>query len=66
LGIRPKVLPENLIYFGVRGYGGRGGQQIDKLQIKNYKVDEVRYRGLQTALLRLLAKVAHCEVLYIS
>lgn len=62
----PKVLPENLIYFGVRDTEEEEDKQIDKLKIKNYKVDEVRFRGLQTCVTEALAKVAHCEVLYIS
>ncbi|MBB1194862.1 arginase [Flavobacterium sp. SOK18b] len=62
----PKVLPENLIYFGVRDTEEEEDKQIEKLKIKNYKVDEVRYRGLQTCVTEALAKVAHCEVLYIS
>jgi arginase len=62
----PKVLPENLIYFGVRDTEEEEDKQIEKLKIKNYKVDEVRYRGLQTCVTEALAKLAHCEVLYIS
>ncbi len=62
----PKVLPENLIYFGVRDTEEEEDKQIEKLKIKNYKVDEVRFRGLQTCVTEALAKVAHCEVLYIS
>jgi arginase len=62
----PKVLPENLIYFGVRDTEEEEDKQIEKLKIKNYKVDEVRYRGLQTCVTEALTKLAHCEVLYIS
>jgi arginase len=61
-----KVLAENLIYFGVRDTEDQEDKQMEKLKIKNYKVDEVRYRGLQTCVNEALAKVAHCEVLYIS
>ena len=62
----PKVLAENLIYFGVRDTEEEEDKQIEKLNIKNYKVDEVRYRGLETCVAEALSKVAHCEVLYIS
>lgn len=62
----PKVLPENLIYFGVRDTEEAEDKQIEKLQIKNYKVDEVRFRGLQTCVAEALSKLTHCEVLYIS
>lgn len=67
IGIKgPKVLAENLIYFGVRDTEEAENKQVEKLLIKNYKVDEVRYRGLQTCVTEALSKLAHCEVLYIS
>ena len=62
----PKIAAENLIYFGVRDTEEEEDRQIEKLQIKNYKVEEVRYRGLQKCVAEALAKLAHCEVLYIS
>ncbi|MGO4906408.1 arginase [Flavobacterium sp. W20_MBD1_R3] len=62
----PKVLAENLIYFGVRDTEEAEDKQIEKLQIKNYKVDEVRYRGLQKCVAEALTKLSHCEVIYIS
>ena len=40
--------------------------QIEKLQIKNYKVDEVRYRGLRTCVKEALNKLSNCDILYIS
>lgn len=62
----PKVLAENLIYFGVRDTEEAEDKQIEKLHIRNYKVDEVRYRGLETCVEEALAKLSHCDVLYIS
>ena len=62
----PKIAAENLIYFGVRDTEEEEDRQIEKLQIKNYKVEEVRYRGLQKCVAEALAKLAHCEVFYIS
>lgn len=62
----PKIAAENLIYFGVRDTEEEEDRQIEKLQIKNYKVEEVRYRGLQKCVAEALGKLAHCEVLYIS
>ncbi|RTY87119.1 arginase [Flavobacterium sp. RSP15] len=62
----PKVLAENLVYFGVRDTEEEEDKQIEKLQIKNYKVDEVRYRGLRKCVAEALTKLSHCEVLYVS
>jgi arginase len=62
----PKIQPENLVYFGVRDTEEAEDQQMERLSIRNYKVDEVRYRGLETCVAEALVKLSHCEVLYIS
>jgi len=61
-----KVAPENLVFFGVRDTEEPEDKQIEKLNIKNYKVAEVRYRGLQTCVAEALQKLSHCDILYIS
>lgn len=61
-----KILPENLVYFGVRDTEEAENQQIEKLKIRNYKVDETRYRGLETCVAEALTKLSNCDVLYIS
>jgi arginase len=61
-----KVAPEDIIYFGVRDTEEAEDKQIEKYHIKNYKVDEIRYRGLQTCVEEAISKLSHCEVLYIS
>jgi arginase len=62
----PKVLAKDLVYFGVRDTEEAEDKQIEKLHIKNYKVDEVRYRGLETCVAEALINLTHCDVLYIS
>ncbi|CAM4052074.1 arginase [Flavobacterium weaverense] len=62
----PKIKPENLIYFGVRDTEEEEDRQIEKLQIKNYRVEEVRYRGLEKCVDEALAQLSHCEIIYIS
>lgn len=67
IGIKgPKVIAKNLIYFGVRDTEDAEDMQIEKLHIKNYKVEEVRYRGLQKCVDEALSKLSHCEVFYVS
>lgn len=61
-----KVLPENLVYFGVRDTEEAEDKQIEKLKIKNYQVAEVRYRGLKKCVSEALSKLSHCDSLYIS
>ncbi|MEM8522630.1 arginase [Flavobacterium sp. PL12] len=62
----PKIRPENLIYFGVRDTEEEEDRQIEKLQIKNYRVEEVRYRGLKKCVDEALAQLSHCGIIYIS
>jgi len=67
IGIQgPKILAENLVYFGVRDTEEAEDKQIKKLNIRNYKVDETRYRGLENCVSEALVKLSHCDVLYIS
>jgi arginase len=61
-----KLKPEHLIYFGVRDTEESEDIQIQYLGIKNYKVDEVRFRGLQTCVEESLNKLSDCDMIYIS
>ncbi|WP_367752284.1 arginase [Flavobacterium sp. WC2421] len=61
-----KIDAGNLIYFGVRDTEEAEEKQIEKLKIRNYMVAEVRYRGLQTCVKEALAKLANCDMIYIS
>lgn len=61
-----KLLPEDLIYFGVRDTEEPEDYQIEKLGIKNYMVAEVRYRGLEVCVKESLEKLANCDMIYIS
>ncbi len=61
-----KILPSNLIYFGVRDTEEPEERQIQKLGIKNYMVHEVRYRGLETCMVETVAKLSNCDLIYVS
>jgi arginase len=61
-----KLRPEDLVYFGVRDTEPPEDQQMDRLGIRNYMVHEVRYRGLATCVQESLARLAGCDLLYVS
>jgi len=61
-----KVLAEDVVYFGVRDTEEPEDKQIEKLGIKNYMVDEVRYRGLETCVNEALETLSNCDHIYIS
>lgn len=62
----PKILPENLIYFGVRDTEQAEKDIVEEYKIRNYKVDEVRFRGLDICVNEALDQFSDCEIIYIS
>lgn len=61
-----KIDPEHLIYFGVRDTEEAEDKQIAELGIKNFRVEEVRYKGLEACVERALTQLANCDMIYIS
>lgn len=65
-GISPKVLHDDVVYFGVRSTEEPEDYLMEKHGIKNYQVAEVRYRGLETCVHEALEKLSGADVIYIS
>ncbi|WP_316837806.1 arginase [Pedobacter nutrimenti] len=61
-----KLKPDHLIYFGVRDTEEAEDIQMQHLGIKNYKVEEVRFRGLHACVEEALEKLSACDLIYIS
>ncbi len=61
-----KLLPHDLIYFGVRDTEAPEARQMAQLGIRNYMVHEVRYRGLATCVQEAIATLAPCDLIYVS
>ncbi|MGB1042043.1 MAG: arginase [Tenacibaculum sp.] len=61
-----KVLPEDIVFFGVRDTEEPEDKQMEKHGIKNYMVAEVRYRGLETCVNEALESLSDCDVIYVS
>lgn len=62
----PKLRPEDLIFFGVRDTEDAEDKIIDKYGIRNYKVEEFRYRGPQKCLEEARAQLEECDLIYVS
>ncbi|MEL1241359.1 arginase [Flavobacterium flavipallidum] len=62
----PKIDHEHLIYFGVRDTEEAEDHLISDLGIKNFKVEEVRFKGLENCVERALAQLIHCDMIYVS
>lgn len=61
-----KVSPENIVYFGVREIEEAEVKQMKKLNIRNYKVEEIRYRGLDYCVNEAIDKLTNCDIIYVS
>ena len=61
-----KVAAENVVYFGVRDTEEPEDKQIENLNIKNYSVSEIRYRGLNKCVNEAIETLSNCDVIYIS
>ena len=61
-----KILPEDVIFFGVRDTEEPEEKQMAKYRMKNYMVDEVRYRGLEVCVEEAMGRLEDCDLLYIS
>jgi len=62
----PKLLPEHLIYFGVRDFEEAEQYAIENNHIRLVKVEELRYRGLDVCVKEAIGKLLDCELIYIS
>ena len=65
-GFSPKVLHSDVVYFGVRDTEEPEEYAIEKNNIKNYRVDEVRYRGMDVCIEETLTTLSDCDLIYIS
>lgn len=65
-GISPKITPKELVFFGVRDAEQPELNMMERRNIKNYTVEETRYRGLTTCLQETAEKLNHCDKIYIS
>lgn len=61
-----KILPEDLIFFGVRDTEEPEDSLREKHGIRNYMVHEVRYRGLETCVKEAMQTLDNCDIIYIS
>ena len=62
----PKFFPEDLIYFGVRDTEKAEEALMVKNSIKNYSVQEVRFRGIQPCIKEAIDKLSDCDAIYLS
>lgn len=64
--IAPKILPEDLIYVGVRDTEEQEDYLIQKWEIKNYQVDEVRTSTPEKIGDEILNQLKACDWIYLT
>ena len=65
-GIKPKIKPENLVFFSVRDTEGPENRLMEKHSIKNFTVEELRSKGIQGCLNQADSILSECDLIYIS
>ena len=61
-----KVNPKHLVYLGVRDTEEPEDLLIERLQIKKYKVDEVRAIGVEKCVKQVFEQLSDCDMIYVS
>ncbi|WP_343540008.1 arginase [Sphingobacterium thalpophilum] len=61
-----KIKADHLIYFGVRDTEEPEDIVINRLEIKNYRVEETRQRGIKPCVAEAMERLRDCDMLYIS
>ncbi len=62
----PKIKADDVVLFGVRDTEEPEDKLIERLGIKNYKVAELRHRGVNVVINEALERLQHCDIIYIS
>lgn len=65
-GIYPKIQSEDLVLFGVRDTEPEEDAMIARRGIRNFRVNEVRERGVQGCLSEAMERLKRCDQVYIS
>lgn len=65
-GILPKIKPEDLVFIAVRDTEPEEDFLLDRLNITNHTVEEVRKKGTAAIVSDCLEQLKECDILYIS
>jgi len=65
-GIRPKVLPSDVVYVTLRDTESQEDYLIKKLGIQVYTVAEMRAKGIERAAVEVLNALDKCDIIHVS
>jgi arginase len=66
LGISPKVLPENIVFIGVRDFEPEEMALVESLGITVIQPDEIAKNGIEYCLQKTLDRLSNCDKIYVS
>ena len=62
----PKLMPNNLVYLGLRDFEAAEKQVIEAASISNYTVEQLREQGIQNIINDTIKKLEDTDYLYVS
>ncbi|MEN8249183.1 MAG: arginase [Bacteroidota bacterium] len=65
-GIKPKVLPEDVVFIGVRDTEKEEDYLIEKHSIPNYSPKILREKGIENVISEIKNKLIDCDIIYVS
>lgn len=65
-GIAPKIIVDDLVFIGVRDTETPENEFMERHGIRNYKVDELREKGVKAICEAVDQKLSNCDILYVS
>ncbi|MCG8575871.1 MAG: arginase [Flavobacteriales bacterium] len=65
-GVTPKIQSEDLVFIAVRDTEKPEDDLMERRGIRNFSVDEVRQKGLQTVVTEIKEKLSDCDIVYVS
>jgi arginase len=65
-GISPKINPEDLVFIGVRDTEDQEDAILNRLNIKNYEVADIRTQGVSRIVKAIDEKLKDCDCIYVS
>lgn len=65
-GIKPKILPSDIVYVTLRDTESQEEYLIRKLGIRVYTVEEMRAKGIERAAVEVLNALDKCDIIHVS
>jgi arginase len=62
----PKILPEDIVFIGVRDTEEQEDALMERLNLTNHTVDKLRDRGVEAIVKETLEQLSYCDIIYVS